>query len=291
MLILQRALWLWGTADILGKMVTLGPDRELMLCWLFFPKIPPGALLSLWFHSLSALQHLWAVISSPSASSWCDSTNQLLLAVLGWVSEPWALSHPLAPQWVLPHLLLFVPHSLALGGAGGLGAGQEQGIPALVTPPFWPQSPCSPVCGFPDLPWECTVDSCSSVLLVLPGWAITSRAELVTSWWPRPGAVAEVWPRSEVCWGSPGLKLCHSHGSCFLISGVAYKENEAELSLREHMEILNCPGHCLALGCSVCHLGCSDCHLGYSDCHLKLIKPHCDCTHCPSLGTVHCHSL
>lgn len=49
------------------------------------------------------------------------------------------------------------------------------------------------------------------------------------------------WPRPEVCWGTPGLKVCHSCASYFLIFSVVYRfgEGTSELSSRKHIKIFN----------------------------------------------------
>lgn len=92
MLILQGTLWLWGTADILGNVVTLGPDgvrADDLLAFLFL-NIPSGAVLSLWCHSLSALQLFGGCDLSPLPHHLLCVTAQINSFQMSWghLSEP-----------------------------------------------------------------------------------------------------------------------------------------------------------------------------------------------------------
>lgn len=132
MLVLQGALWLWGTADILGDVVTVGPDGVRANALLaFFPNISPGAFLSLWCHSPSALPvfvgcdllplsivFVWQHKPTPSTcpGATCQSPDTSAI--------PWHLTHP------LPHLLCVFVTSSCSGWRKGFGGWTRAGDPS-----------------------------------------------------------------------------------------------------------------------------------------------------------------
>lgn len=278
-----------GNAHSAGNTVALGNSRYFGKCghsgtwwseswWfvsIFFLNIPSGAVLSLWCHSLSALQLFGGCDLSPLPHHHLCVTAQINSFHMSWghLSEPW---HPREPPATSPvcfcHTLLFWVEK----GVWGMDRTQDPSSEQreLVTPPCRSQSWWSPVCGFPDLPWECTVDSCSNCPPVLPSRLIHHF----------PGCPADQ--------GYPALPWSSLRGSCWSLlrfpipmpaasSSLVLPTNIMKLHLhcppRSTGRCWTTPGHCLALG--------------YSDCHLKLIKLQSNCTHCPSLGMVHCHSL